>query len=109
MKIRNISFLFLLFFFQQGLTQVGTGLVLNQEQYEFLDKLPLSFGRKSSLPEKSSLKQFCPSVQHQGQISSCAAWAVGYSALTIMKASQQDWTQMQIDSAAFSAMYIYKM
>ena len=88
----------------------GTGLILEDEVYETIPEVPLSFatGKFEKTPSKYSLKQHCPTVINQGQIGSCIGWATGYGAFTIMKAQEEGWTDEQkITENAFSAMYIY--
>lgn len=61
-----------------------------------------------SLPQKIDLKPYCPSVKHQGQLSSCVGWALGYGALTIQRAIQHGCTDTRtITHNASSAMFIF--
>ena len=61
-----------------------------------------------SLPQKIDLKAYCPSVKHQGQLSSCVGWALGYGALTIQRAIQHGCTDTRtITHNASSAMFIF--
>ena len=70
----------------------GQGLVFNDDAYK---KIPsTSYGDNGAKGDdpllknvfKVDLKPLCPEVKHQGNISSCVGWAVGYGAMTIEKA-----------------------
>lgn len=61
-----------------------------------------------SLPQRVDLKPYCPSVKHQGKLSSCVGWALGYGALTIHRAIQHGCTDTRvITHNASSAMFIF--
>jgi len=62
----------------------------------------------SQFPQKIDLKPFCPEVKHQGDLSSCVGWALGYGALTIQRAIQHGCTDTRtITHNASSAMFIF--
>jgi len=86
-----------------------TGLIFDDEGYQKIKQLSqFSGGKMDDLPMKSSLKDYCPAIQNQGQTSSCTGWAVGYGAMSIMQAKQKDWTDINtITKNAFSAMSLY--
>ncbi|NOT52372.1 MAG: C1 family peptidase [Chitinophagaceae bacterium] len=68
-----------------------------------------SLGFSGGIPDSFSLKQFCPTPGHQGQIGSCTGWAVGYGAQTILWARTNKITDKnKITASAFSGLYIYK-
>lgn len=61
-----------------------------------------------SLPQRVDLKPYCPSVKHQGQLSSCVGWALGYGALTIQRAILHGCTDTRvITHNASSAMFLF--
>lgn len=61
-----------------------------------------------SLPQRVDLRPYCPSVKHQGSLSSCVGWALGYGALTIQRAIQHGCTDTRvITHNASSAMFIF--
>lgn len=61
-----------------------------------------------SLPQRVDLKPYCPSVKHQGQLSSCVGWALGYGALTIQRAIQHGCTDTRtITHNASSALFLF--
>ena len=91
------------------------GLLFEDEIY---GKIPRqsTYGDGSKSEEKAlkgitkvDLKPYCPSVKHQGEISSCVGWSVGYAAYSIQQAILNDWKGQQelINQKAFSAMFIY--
>lgn len=109
-NIRNWILLLLTLFSFHLLHAQGTGLILEDEVYETIPEVPLSFatGKNERLPSKYSLKQHCPAVINQGQVGSCIGWSMAYGAFTIMKAQEEGWTdEKQITDNAFSAMYVY--
>ena len=60
------------------------------------------------LPQKIDLKPYCPEVRHQGSLSSCVGWALGYGALTIQRAIQRHCTDTRtITHNASSALFIF--
>lgn len=92
--------------------QFAGGLVIDQQAYNRIDRLDYEIlgakNTQSSLPLKFSLKSYCPEVGHQGDITSCVGWAIGYAAMTIQKAidlNTQD--KKSITDFAFSPLFIY--
>ncbi len=90
--------------------QFGTGILLDEEALEKIPTKP-DFGRKGKLDTllKVDLTPYCPKVGNQGLSSTCTGWAIGYGAMTIHRAIQQDWRGQRdkITENAFSALYIY--
>jgi hypothetical protein len=90
--------------------QGGMGLILEDETYNTLSAVPMSFATNSfsEMPNIVSLKKYCPKVVNQGEIGSCVGWSSGYAAFTIMRAKKENWTDIdQITENAYSALYIY--
>lgn len=89
--------------------QEYTGLRCSDERYESLSILPLYSGEKyNEIPLRMSLRKHCPIAGNQGRMGSCVGWAVGYGALTISRAIQNDLHDIStITAAANSAAYIY--
>lgn len=71
--------------------------------------LPTYSGAKyNEVPLRTSLRKHCPVPGDQQQTGSCVGWAVGYGALTIMRAQQAGITDAsQITEMAHSAAFIY--
>lgn len=89
--------------------QPVTGLILDDEAYDTIARLPAYDGSKDlPLPRQVDLSSYCPEVRHQGDIYSCVGWAVGYGALTIRRAIREKWTdRTTITANAYSALFIY--
>lgn len=69
---------------------------------------PVCDSTASQLPQKIDLKPYCPAVRHQGRLTSCVGWALGYGALTIQRAIQHGCTDTRvITHNASSAMFIF--
>lgn len=87
----------------------GTGLILEDKSYKKIPQVSKAFsGTIRQIPQKVSLKEYCPEIISQGEIGSCVGWATGYGAFTIMKAKAEGWTDVEeITKNAYSAMYIY--
>ena len=87
------------------------GLIFDDEAYERLphssENIRFKTGQKA-LVSKVDLSPYCPQVQHQGDISSCVGWSVGYGAMTIERAIQNGWTdRREVTNNANSALYIF--
>ena len=111
MKIRLflgvlLSFLYSNFLIAQDFP---TGLIFDDKAYESQPREPLYSGiKQDELPLKVDLRPYCPEVGNQGRIKSCVGWAVGYGALTISRAIQNEWTdKTYITDQANSALFIY--
>jgi hypothetical protein len=91
-----------------SLSAQHTGLIFNEQTYRHLADSCLKAQnrgkiKKERLPKDYSLKAYCPKVGNQFN-SSCAAWSVCYSALTIDRSVRQKQTKEE----TFSAAYVYK-
>ncbi len=86
-----------------------TGLVFEDEVYEKSPRQALFEGSKyDEIPFKVDLSPYCPPVGDQGDIESCVGWAVGYNAMTMMRAIENGWTDKDtIKANAHSAMFIF--
>ncbi len=86
-----------------------TGLRCSDERYQAIATLPTYSGAKyNEVPLRTSLRKHCPVPGDQKQTGSCVGWAVGYGALTIMRAQQAGITDAsQITEMAHSAAFIY--
>ena len=86
-----------------------TGLIMDDEAYNKLPRQPLFRGTKfGELPLQVSLKAYCPKVGDQGDIQSCVGWAVGYAALSIQYAIENNLTDpKKINEQSQSALFIY--
>jgi hypothetical protein len=112
-RIIHLSLL-LLFSFSFGATNlIAQGLLLDDEAYNQLTRLP-GYGDKAGdellrNTPKVDLRPFCPRPQHQGAIGSCTGWSTGYGAMTIMQAMQRGWKGQTdtITKYAMSALYLY--
>ncbi len=84
-----------------------TGLLISDERYAGLPLLPTYSGAKfNDIPNRVSLKAYCPVAGDQGQSSTCVGWALGYGLLTIQRAvlsnqTDQAFVTRQAHSAAF--------
>ena len=95
----------------QAQTELPRGLILDEEEYEQLphssENIRFKSGQKALVP-KVDLTRYCPQVQHQGEISSCVGWSLGYGVMTIERAIQHGWTDpREITNNANSALYIF--
>ncbi len=89
--------------------EYASGLIMDDESYEQEPREPRFEGSKyTELPAKVDWTPYCPEVAHQGEIQSCVGWALGYGALTIQRAIQNDLTDPRmITQNANSALFIY--
>lgn len=86
----------------------GMGMTMNKEAYSktpLIDK-PLGFG--ANLPKSMTLKQYCPTVQSQGNEGTCTAWSSTYYAATMEYAILNNLTSANdIASVSFDPYYTY--
>jgi hypothetical protein len=104
------TLLLMLLIGQAILAQVqSTGLVCSDERYQALNLLPTYSGTKyNEVPLRVSLKRYCPVPGDQQELESCVGWAVGYGALTILKAQREGLTEPdEITAVAHSAAFVY--
>ena len=86
-----------------------TGLAWNDESYNQIPRISFYQGTKfDKLPLKVDLEKYCPSPGNQGKLKSCVGYAVGYGAMTIQRAIEEQWTDKEkINQEANSALFIY--
>jgi Papain family cysteine protease len=85
------------------------GLLVSDEKYRQAPLLPAYSGSKyNEIALRVNLKKYCPVAGDQQQIGACVGWAVGYGALTIMRAQQAGIDDRSvITQMAHSAAFIY--
>lgn len=107
--MRYVLFAFLILAANLLSAQRPTGLLVSDEKYREVALLPTYSGAKyNEIPLRVSLKKFCPVAGDQGDIGSCVGWAVGYGAMTILRARLESWTDAaQITSRAHSAAFVF--
>lgn len=81
------------------------------ELYETFDvKATLTNDNYRNVASKASVKQWAPTPKSQGSYGTCAAWATGYCARTILEAQRYGWTdKKKIDENIFSYGFIYRV
>jgi Papain family cysteine protease len=97
-------------FFLFGSAQTSsTGLMCSDERYKQVPVLPAYTGVKfNDIPIKVSLRKYCPVAGNQYRIGACVGWAVGYNALTILRAVHANVTDKAlITQKANSAAFVY--
>lgn len=84
-RIKFLIFLLIICNNIECLSQKYTrGLLIEPEQESDVVRSPvLTLADYSNIPERFSLKEYAPVPGHQGQYSTCGAWATAYSARTI--------------------------
>ena len=88
-----------------------SGLVIDDAEYDNLsftsEEIKLNSGKKA-LVSQVDLSPYCPEIRHQGEISSCVGWALGYATMTIERAIKNGWTnKKEISRQANSALFVY--
>jgi hypothetical protein len=85
------------------------GLIFDAAAYDTMPQLPLFGGEKGTwgLPDKCSLKPYCPTPDDQGETNSCVAFACSYGAFTVQKAKENKWTSAVATQNAYSAAYVF--
>lgn len=87
----------------QNLFQTGGNF--NKEIYEETEIFePLADNKKNPLPERVSLKEYCPTRLNQGKQGSCVAWASAYAARTILEAKR---TGKNPNTVRYSPSFMY--
>ena len=94
-----------------GQVKYSKGLELDPEAYNKVPKkASLIRGDYSELPEKVSLKQFCPRPGNQIQLNTSASWAAAYSAKTIQDARAENITDIKkITQNSYSPVFNYAL
>ncbi len=94
--------------------QYSTGLIIDDAEFTALPHQS-DYGDGGKSEEKAlsehnliNLKPYCPTPKEQGASFSCAGWALGYAALSILANIQLERTDpSKVDENAFSAFFIY--
>jgi len=81
------------------------------EFYETIEvKAELTNDNYRNLASSASVKKYAPTPRSQGNYGTCAAWATGYCARTILEAQRYGWTDKStITQNAFSYGFIYRV
>ncbi|MCH2046254.1 MAG: DUF4384 domain-containing protein [Saprospiraceae bacterium] len=81
------------------------------EGYDEMEyKARLTTKNYRNIASKASVKQYAPTPKSQGQYGTCAAWATGFCARTILEAKRYGWTdKTKIDANIFSYGFIYRV
>jgi hypothetical protein len=79
--------------------------------YETFDvKASLTNDNYRNVGSAASVKQWAPTPKSQGQLGTCAAWATGFCARTILEAKRYGWTdKAEIDKNVFAYGFIYRV
>lgn len=89
------------------------GLPTEPDEYynnEVQVKAKLTNSNYRDIASKASVKQYAPIPQSQGQYGTCAAWATGYCARTILEAKRYGWTdKKKITENVFAYGFIYRI
>jgi Papain family cysteine protease len=109
MKIRSV--LLLVFVILSSLVNAQQkyrlGLAFSDYEYKKVPKRYFSVRGNRTPPPAYSLKQYCPKPLSQLGFSTSAGWAVGYAALTIIRAQQNNWQGVDITRNASSPIFPY--
>lgn len=85
----------------------GMGLIPDSISYR-RTKVVASLGAKYRISDSLSLRKYCPTPRNQFETSTCVGWAVGYGALTICHAIQDNITDTAtLNNKAHSALFLY--
>lgn len=89
----------------------SSGLLCSDEKYKTLPLLPAYSGTKyNEIPLRYSMRKHCPVPGDQQEFGSCVGWALGYGALTIMRAGAMNITDpAEVTQMANSAAFIYNL
>jgi hypothetical protein len=81
------------------------------ELYETFDvKATLTNDNYRDVGGSASVKKWAPTPKSQGQYGTCAAWATGFCARTILEAQKNGWTsKAEIDKHVFAYGFIYRI
>ncbi|MBL7814577.1 MAG: C1 family peptidase [Saprospiraceae bacterium] len=114
MKIKHLISLAILFShcFESMAQRYKTGGVLD-EKYTTFPVMP-HYGSKAddeNLQKNRvfSLKPYCPKVGNQGETQTCVPWAIGYAAMSILQAVENNWKDRpdKINEFAYSTYFAY--
>lgn len=89
--------------------QRNFGVVFDKKSYDSIPMMSPATGIKGqNMPQKFSLRPFCPVPGNQGNLSSCTAYAIGYGAMSISAAIQNNGKDsLNLPKNPFSAAFIY--
>jgi papain like protease len=109
MKIRSILLLVavLFSFLVHAQQKYPLGLSFSEFEYKKVPKRYFSVRGTRTPPPAHSLKQYCPKPLSQLDFKTSAGWAVGYAALTIIRAQQYKWPADKITRNASSPIFPY--
>jgi C1A family cysteine protease len=86
-------------------SNLGRGADLDPKEYDKAEVFePLAETSKNTLPERVSLRQYCPTPRNQGHQGSCVGWSSSYAARTILEARASG---NNPNSVAFSPSSLY--
>lgn len=115
MKNQNIVILFFLILSTTISAQTNykypRGILTGEDEaYEQMEeKTEMTRSAYQNLPSTFSIKKYAPIPKSQGSYGTCAGWAVGYAARTILEAQKYEWTDKAgITTNAFSATFQYR-
>lgn len=105
----GLTAFFVLFLGRASNSLAQAGLIFEDRTFEQIKPVAIDLAKHGVLPKANSLRKYCPFPKSQGNVSSCVGWAVGYGAMTILRARKNNITDRVIitDQLAFSASYIY--
>ena len=108
--MRILSVIFLIILYHNISAQLySIGLTFNDNNYI---KAQIRSNHNSQeykdLPESASIKKYCPKPGNQLQLNTSPSWATTWSALTILNAQKNNWTDQQlITQNTYSPAYTY--
>ena len=107
-RLKQLIPFILLISCQHALSQRATGLLIDRQAYEAVQRVSPSLKYAADYRPAHSLRKYCPTPGDQGNIGSCVGWAIGYAAHTILLAVRENITDKSLITAqARSALYIY--
>lgn len=88
--------------------EYGRGILLEDNLFKNVTRAaPLMRGDFLNLPDKVSLRNYAPTPGNQGGHATCAGWACGYSARTILYSLKNGLIDPLINNNVFSPSFIY--
>jgi hypothetical protein len=109
MKLLHLAVSIVVYFSLTAYSQeYGRGILLDDDLFKNVTRAaPLMRGDFLNLPSKLSLRNYAPTPGNQGGYSTCAGWACGYSARTILYSLKKGLIDPLIDNNTFSPSFIY--
>ena len=88
----------------------STGAILDPALYEQTDAKPVLLSRDyTAVPRSTTLKQYSPIPESQGNYGTCTGWAIAFAARTIAESIALNRTDQRQSSAnVFSPYFVYK-